>query len=181
MNLNRFDILLDNKLFITGLYLFFVFLFCFFFSFLFFFFCGCWEAKITNASSSSLRSFHIIRKEKCSKSKQVPDLFCFSSAIDENTETVHLILNRYLFVEKRQEKLKTQVRDASYELESKLVVICRNIQHITERYYNEQSCWESPYKRVLWNLIYLINYLEEIKNVTWLSNAYISDTKNTFP
>ena len=104
---------------------------------------------MTKTNTSSLRSFHIIRKEKCSKSKQVPDLFCFSSAIDENTETVHLILNRYLFVEKRQEKLKTQVRDASYELESKLVVIRRNIQHITERYYNEQSCWESPYKRVL--------------------------------
>ena len=38
------------------------------------------------------------------------------------------ILNRYLFVEKEQDKLKAQVRDASYKLKSKLVVIRRNIQ-----------------------------------------------------
>ena len=37
MNLKQFDIMLDSKLFIIGLYLIFVFLLCFFFSFLFFF------------------------------------------------------------------------------------------------------------------------------------------------
>ena len=41
------------------------------------------------------------------------------------------VLNRYLFVEKRQKKLKVHVRDASYKLKSKLVVTCRNIQHLT--------------------------------------------------
>ena len=41
------------------------------------------------------------------------------------------ILNRYLLVEKRQNKLKAQVKDASYKLKSKLVVICRNIQNFT--------------------------------------------------
>ena len=59
MNLKRFDVLLDNKLSIIRLYLFLSF--CFF----------CWGAKVTKANTSSLRSFHIIRKEKCSKSKQV--------------------------------------------------------------------------------------------------------------
>ena len=48
-----------------------------------------------------------------------------------------------------------------------------------ERYYNEQSCWETPYKRVLGNLIYLINYLEETKNATWLNNTYIPNTKKS--
>ena len=35
-----------------------------------------------------------------------------------------------MFVEKTQEKIKTQGRDVSYKLKSKLVVICRNIQHL---------------------------------------------------
>ena len=47
--------------------------------------------------------------------------------------------------------------------------------------YYEQSRWETAFKRVVWNLIYLINYLEEIKNATWLSNTYIPNTKDTFP
>ena len=36
-------------------------------------------------------------------------------------------------------------------------------------------------KECLWNLIYLISYLEEIKNATWLSNTYIPSTKESFP
>ena len=90
------------------------------------------------------------------------------------------ILNGHLFIKKRQENLKTQGRDASYKLKSKLVVIRRNIQLFTGRYYNKQSCWETPYKTVLWRLICLINYLEKIKNATWLSNTYITNTKETF-
>ena len=31
-------------------------------------------------------------------------------------------------------------------------------------------------KRVLWKLIYLINFLEEVKIATWLSNTYITNT-----
>ena len=34
-------------------------------------------------------------------------------------------------VEKRQEKLKVLVRDASYKVKSKFVIIRRNIQHFT--------------------------------------------------
>ena len=34
-----------------------------------------------------------------------------------------------LICRKKQEKLKTQGRDASYKFKSKLVVICRNIQY----------------------------------------------------
>ena len=39
--------------------------------------------------------------------------------------------NWALIRKKKQEKLKTQGRDASYEFKSKLVVILRNIQHFT--------------------------------------------------
>ena len=39
---------------------------------------------------------------------------------------------------------------------------------------------EKLYKRVLWKLIYLKNYSEEIKNATWLGNTYITNTKETF-
>ena len=35
--------------------------------------------------------------------------------------------------------------------------------------------------RVLWRLICLINNLQEIKNATWLSIAYITNMKGTFP
>ena len=37
----------------------------------------------------------------------------------------------YLFVEKRQEKLKAQFRDASYKLKKKLVVILKYIRDFT--------------------------------------------------
>ena len=40
------------------------------------------------------------------------------------------MLSRHLFLEKKQEKLKTQDRDAGYKFKSKLVVICRNIQNV---------------------------------------------------
>ena len=43
--------------------------------------------------------------------------------------TIWLILSGYLFVQKKQEKLKTQGRDPIYKLKGKLVVIRRNIQH----------------------------------------------------
>ena len=49
------------------------------------------------------------------------------------------ISNRYLFVEKRKNKLKAHVSDESYKLKSKLVVILRNIQHFTGTVYDEQS------------------------------------------
>ena len=39
---------------------------------------------------------------------------------------------------------------------------------------------EKLYKRVLWKLICLKNYSEEIKNATWLGNTYITNTKETF-
>ena len=45
---------------------------------------------------------------------------------------------------------------------------------------NEQSCWETPYKRVLWKLIYITNCSEQIKSATWLSNTYITNTRETF-
>ena len=57
MNLEQFDVLFDKKLSIIRLYLF-----CFVDLFVF-----CWRGKITNTSSSSLRSFHIIRKKKIQK------------------------------------------------------------------------------------------------------------------
>ena len=41
------------------------------------------------------------------------------------------VLNGHLFVEKRQNKSKTQGRDARYKLKSKLVISPRNIQHFT--------------------------------------------------
>ena len=85
--------------------------------------------------------------------KNIHTLFCFSSTIDENTGTVHLI-ERFFFnkpahigeweennrlinftlvliVEKKQEKLKTHGRDPSHKFKSKLVVIRRNIQRFT--------------------------------------------------
>ena len=40
-----------------------------------------------------------------------------------------IILIGHLFVEKKQEKLKTQGRDTSQKFKSKLVVIRRNIQY----------------------------------------------------
>ena len=58
---------------------------------------------------------------------------------------------------KKAREIKDASRDASYKLKSKLVVIPRNTQYV------RGSCWETPYKRVLWKLIYLINYLKEIK------------------
>ena len=61
----------------------------------------------------------------------------------EDGQSNHRILDRYVFIEKKQEKLKAQVRDASYKLKSKLVTILRK-----ERYYNEQRSWEAPDKRV---------------------------------
>ena len=60
MNLKQFDILFDNELSIIRLYLFL---------FLLYIFRG--RGKMTNASSSFLRSFYIIGKEKYNKSKQV--------------------------------------------------------------------------------------------------------------
>ena len=116
MNLKRFDVLLDNKLSVMRWYIF---------CFLLFF----WRGKMTNTSTSSLRSFHIDRKlngrQKCKllhveegtvstiafcvnlaqlfilsylttpwkmfSFKNTRALFCFSSTIDENTDTVHLI------------------------------------------------------------------------------------------
>ena len=42
-----------------------------------------------------------------------------------------LNFNWHLFVEKKQDKLKTHGRDASYKFKSKVVIICRNIQHFT--------------------------------------------------
>ena len=51
MNLKRLVVLLDNKLSAIRLYLF-----CFFLAF-------CLRGKMTNTSSSSLRSFHIIGNE----------------------------------------------------------------------------------------------------------------------
>ena len=48
---------------------------------------------------------------------------------EENNGLINLI--GHLFVEKKQEKLKTQGRDASYEFKSKLLVIRKNIQHFT--------------------------------------------------
>ena len=42
------------------------------------------------------------------------------------------VLNRYLFVEKRQEKIKPEVRDASDKLKRKLIISSRNIQHFKE-------------------------------------------------
>ena len=50
INLKRFDVLLDNKLSVIKWYLF---CFCLIF---------CWRRKMSNTSSSSLRSFHIYRK-----------------------------------------------------------------------------------------------------------------------
>ena len=82
-----------------------------------------------------------------------------------------------MFAEKKQEKLITQGRDASSKSKSKLVVICWNT--LLERYYNEQSYWETPYKRVLWKLIFLKNCSQEIQNATWLGNTYITNTKET--
>ena len=38
---------------------------------------------------------------------------------------------KWTLIEKRQEKLKTQGRDISYKLKSKVVVIRRNIQNFT--------------------------------------------------
>ena len=35
-------------------------------------------------------------------------------------------------------------------------------------------------ERVLWKLLYLINNSEEIKNGTWLSNAYITNKKRLY-
>ena len=67
LNLKSFDVLFDNKLCIIRLYLFL--LFCLFLFFFFFF--SCWRAKMTNESSSSLRSFRIIKKEKYWNPKQV--------------------------------------------------------------------------------------------------------------
>ena len=32
-------------------------------------------------------------------------------------------------------------------------------------------------KRVLWKLVYLKKSLDEIKDATWLSNAYMTNTK----
>ena len=73
-------------------------------------------------------------------SKNTYALICFSSTIDENADTVHLIEGYVFkwkshtlgkFVEKKQGKLKTQGRNASYKFKSKVVVICRNIQHFT--------------------------------------------------
>ena len=49
--LKAFDVLLDNKLFVIRWNLFWVFLIVF-----------CWRGKITNTSSSSLRSFYTYRK-----------------------------------------------------------------------------------------------------------------------
>ena len=57
-NFWRFDVLFDKKRSIIRLYLFFYLLV---FS---------WRAKMTNTSSSSLRSLHIFRKENCRKMKQ---------------------------------------------------------------------------------------------------------------
>ena len=37
-----------------------------------------------------------------------------------------------------------------------------------------------PYERVLSELIYLISRLEEIRNSSWLSNAYITIMKESF-
>ena len=51
---------------------------------------------------------------------------------------------------------------------------------LLERYYNKQRCWKTPYKRVLWKVIYLTNYSEETKIATWLGNTYITFTKETF-
>ena len=48
---------------------------------------------------------------------------------EENNGLINLI--GHLFVEKKQEKLKTQGRDASYKFKSKLVIIRRNIQQFT--------------------------------------------------
>ena len=50
------------------------------------------------------------------------------------------ILNRYLFVEKKQEKLKAQVRDASYKLKGKLVVIRRNLNLPHKRFGRDKEC-----------------------------------------
>ena len=54
---------------------------------------------------------------------------------------------------KRKNKLKAHVSDESCKLKSKLVVILRNIQHFTgtvnDEQSNEQSCQETPYKKVL--------------------------------
>ena len=41
------------------------------------------------------------------------------------------ILDGHLFIEKWEEKLKTQDGDASYKLKSKLAVILRNIRQFT--------------------------------------------------
>ena len=117
MNLKPFDVLLDNKLSVIRWYLF-----CFLLVL-------CWRGKMTSASRSSLRSFHIYRKQmedrnvrfyikrkgqystiafcvnlaqlfilsylttrsKMFPSKNTRALICFSSTIDENTNTIHLI------------------------------------------------------------------------------------------
>ena len=34
--------------------------------------------------------------------------------------------------------------------------------------------WETSCKRVIWKLIYLTHYSDEVKNATWLGNIYIT-------
>ena len=66
MILKQFDVLFDNKLSLVRLYHF-----CFCCVVFFVLLVFCLRAKMTNTSSSSLRSSHIIRKEKSRKAKQV--------------------------------------------------------------------------------------------------------------
>ena len=66
MILKRFDVLFDNKLSFVRLYHF-----CFCCVVFFVLLVFCLRAKMTNTSSSSLGSSHIIRKEKSRKAKQV--------------------------------------------------------------------------------------------------------------
>ena len=56
---------------------------------------------------------------------------------------------KWTLIEKRQEKLKTQRRDISYKLKSKLVVIRRNIQNFTGTVLQSAKLLGNHVKRVL--------------------------------